>query len=99
MKIVACHVALLRVPLRTPFRTALREVDSVADVVVTLQADDGRLGYGEAPPTAAITGETLGSITAAITQHIAPRVIGEDVADLNRVVGLIQTSMVGNHSA
>lgn len=99
MKIVACHVALLRVPLRTPFRTALREVDSVADVVVTLQADDGRIGYGEAPPTAAITGETLGSITAAITQHIAPRVIGEDVDDLNRVVGLIQTSMVGNHSA
>ncbi|WP_369926823.1 dipeptide epimerase [Xanthomonas sp. NCPPB 2632] len=99
MKIVACHVALLRVPLRTPFRTALREVDRVEDVVVTLQADDGRIGYGEAPPTAAITGETLGSITTAITQHIAPRLIGEDIADLNRVAGLIQASIVGNHSA
>jgi L-alanine-DL-glutamate epimerase-like enolase superfamily enzyme len=99
MKIVACHLALLRVPLRTPFRTALREVASVEDVVVALHADDGRIGYGEAPPTAAITGETLGSITTAITQHIAPGLIGEDVADLHRIAGLIQASIAGNSSA
>ncbi|MDQ7997883.1 MAG: dipeptide epimerase [Luteibacter sp.] len=99
MKIIEIRLSMLRVPLRTPFRTALREVDSVEDIVVTVHTDDGHIGYGEAPPTAAITGETHASIIAAVRRHIAPRLIGEDIADLNRVVGLIQSALEKNTSA
>ncbi|SKB33585.1 dipeptide epimerase [Luteibacter sp. 22Crub2.1] len=99
MKIVEIRLSMLRVPLRTPFRTALREVDSVEDIVVTVHTDDGHVGYGEAPPTAAITGETHASIIAAVRRHIAPRLIGEDIADLNRIVGLIQSALEKNTSA
>ncbi|WP_036110576.1 MULTISPECIES: dipeptide epimerase [Luteibacter] len=99
MKIVEIRLSMLRVSLRTPFRTALREVDSVEDIVVTVHTDDGHVGYGEAPPTAAITGETYASIIAAVRRHIAPRLIGEDIADLNRVVGLIQSALEKNTSA
>lgn len=99
MKITDITLGMLRVPLKTPFKTALRTVESVEDIVVMLHTDDGHIGYGEAPPTAAITGETHGSIVHAIRHHIAPRLVGEDVADLNRMVGLIQGAMAKNSSA
>jgi o-succinylbenzoate synthase len=99
MKITDITLGMLRVPLKTPFKTALRTVEQVEDIVVMLHTDDGRIGYGEAPPTAAITGETHGSIIHAIRHHIGPRVIGEDITDLNRVVGLIQRALAANNSA
>ncbi|MGY3229416.1 o-succinylbenzoate synthase [Luteibacter sp. HA06] len=99
MKITDITLGMLRVPLKTPFKTALRTVEQVEDIVVMLHTDDGRIGYGEAPPTAAITGETHGSIIHAIRHHIGPRVIGEDITDLNRVVVLIQRAIAANNSA
>ena len=99
MKITGITLGMLRVPLKRPFKTALRTVEQVEDIVVVLHTDDGTVGYGEAPPTAAITGETHGSIVHAIRHHIAPCLMGEDIADLHRVTGLIQRSMAGNGSA
>jgi o-succinylbenzoate synthase len=74
-------------------------VDTVEDVVVLIRTDSGHTGYGEAPATAVITGDTHGSIIEAIDGFIKPRLIGEDVANLNRLCGLIQTSMERNTSA
>ena len=59
MKITDLKIYLLDVPLRTPFITALRRVDQLTDVILELHTDTGNVGYGEAPPTKAITGETL----------------------------------------
>ncbi|MFT3761594.1 MAG: dipeptide epimerase [Pseudoxanthomonas sp.] len=99
MKITDIRLGMLRVPLKTPFKTALRSVDTIEDIVVVMHTDDGRVGYGEAPATAVITGDTHGSIIEAIDKIIRPRLIGEDIANLNRVTGLIQSSMERNTSA
>lgn len=99
MKITDIRFGKLRVPLKTPFKTALRSVDAVEDIVVMVNTDTGHVGYGEAPATAVITGDTHGSIIDAIRHYIAPRVIGADVADLNRITHLIQGSMEKNTSA
>ena len=99
MKITDVRLSMLRVPLRTPFRTALRTVESVEDIVVTVHTDTGNVGYGEAPPTALITGDTHESIVAAIRTNIAPRVIGQHVADLDHVTQLIQGAVEKNSSA
>src|SRR5690242_10070279 len=66
MKISRIQLAMLRVPLKTPFKTALRTVEAVEDVVVIITTDTGQVGYGEAPATAVITGDTHGSIIEAI---------------------------------
>ena len=66
MKIAKIQLAMLRVPLKTPFKTALRTVDKVEDVIVKMHTDTGHVGYGEAPATAVITGDTHGSIIDAI---------------------------------
>ncbi len=99
MKITDIQLGMLRVPLKTPFKTALRTVETVEDVVVLIHTDTGHTGYGEAPATAPITGDTLGSIIEAIHRFIGPRLIGQEVANLNRISALIQSSMERNTSA
>ena len=86
MKITEVKLALLSAPLRVPFRTALREVSHVEDIVVEVHTDDGAVGRGEAPPTAAVTGETLGSIAAALRGHIGPAIVGKDVRSLEELL-------------
>ncbi|KAF1004858.1 MAG: L-Ala-D/L-Glu epimerase [Luteibacter sp.] len=99
MKITDIRFGMLRIPLKTPFKTALRTVDQVEDVIVMVHTDDGRIGYGGAPATAVITGDTHGSIIEAIRHYIAPKLIGLDIADLNRVTHGIQNALVRNTSA
>lgn len=99
MKIIAIRFGMLRVPLQTPFKTALRTVDQVEDVVVMVDTDTGHVGYGSAPATAVITGDTHGSIVHAVQHCIAPRLVGENIANLNRITGLIQGAMEKNTSA
>ena len=99
MKITDIELGMLRVPLKTPFKTALRTVDTVEDIVVLVRTDTGHTGHGEAPPTAVITGDTHGSIVEAIERHIKPRLIGQDISNLNHICGLIQNSMERNTSA
>ena len=99
MKITDITFGMLRVPLKTPFKTALRTVATIEDIVVMVHTDSGRIGYGEAPATAVITGDTHGSIVDAIRHYIAPRLIGQDIGDLNRLTRLVQTSMEKNTSA
>ena len=48
MKITAIKLGRISVPLRVPFKTALRRVDSVEDIIVEVHTDDGEIGYGEA---------------------------------------------------
>ena len=99
MKIESIRFGMLRVPLITPFKTSLRTVDEIADVVVMVETDTGHTGYGSAPATAVITGETHGSIIEAISKVIAPSVIGRKIEDLNRLSESIQGSIVKNFSA
>jgi L-alanine-DL-glutamate epimerase-like enolase superfamily enzyme len=99
MRIVSVRLGRLSIPLRKPFRTALRSTDAVLTNIVELRADDGAVGYGEAPPTAAITGETDGSIRDVIVSRAAPAIIGRDVADLNDCLGALERCAVGNYSA
>lgn len=49
MKITQVRLGRISTPLRVPFKTALRTVNSVEDVIVELHTDTGAVGYGEAP--------------------------------------------------
>ena len=52
MKIEKIELGEVTIPLITPFKTALRTVETVEDVVVLIRTDTGNTGYGEAPATA-----------------------------------------------
>ena len=96
MKITDIQVGRICLPLRHPFKTALRTVEAVDDVAVRLLTDDGAVGYGEAPPTAVITGDTTGSILCAIRDYIRPALIGMDVMDLEAVMERLDSCLAHN---
>jgi o-succinylbenzoate synthase len=99
MKITDIQFGMLKVPLKTPFKTSLRIVNVIEDVIVIVKTDTGHTGYGEAPATAAITGDTHGSIIEAIKVIIRPALIGKSIANLNELTEIIQSSIVKNYSA
>lgn len=99
MKIKEIAVGYISIPLVTPFKTALRTVDSVCDLIVRITAEDGTQGYGEAPPTAVITGDTKESIEAAIRGYIAPAIRGMDLDDLPAIMEKMEKSIAKNTSA
>lgn len=99
MKITEIKLGILSVPLRVPFKTALRTVNSVEDVIVEIHTDTGVVGYGEAPPTGAITGDTTGAIVGAIKDHIAKTLISRDVDDFEDLCIALQQCVVKNSSA
>lgn len=99
MKITDIKLGILSVPLRVPFKTAVRSVDSVEDVIVEIHTDTGAIGYGEAPPTGAVTGDTTGAIVGTIRDHIAKTVIGREVDDFENLMLAVQGCILKNTSA
>ena len=96
MKLKELAVGYIEIPLVTPFKTALRTVNSVNDLIVKVTAEDGTEGYGEAPPTAVITGDTKESIEAAIRYYIAPAILGMDLEDLPGIMTKMEKSLAKN---
>ena len=99
MKITEIRLGKISVPLRVPFKTALRSVSSVEDVIVEIHTDTGAVGYGEAPPTGAITGDTTGAIIGALQDHIIKTLVGRDVDDFEDVMKALNSCIVKNTSA
>lgn len=93
------QTGLLSLPLARPFKTALRTVERVEDVAVRILTDTGEIGYGEAPPTAVITGDTIGSIRCAILDFIRPALIGMDIEDMEGIQKKLHGCILHNTSA
>ncbi len=97
MLIQRITVGEIKVPLKVPFRTALRTVTDVNDLVIIIETDAGLKGYGEAPPTAVITGDMLGSMRAAL-DLIVPRLLGKNLLDFNALLRSVHQSVVHHTS-
>lgn len=99
MIIINVEVSEILVPLVTPFKTALRTVNVVNDVVVKITTDTGEIGYGEAAPTAVLTGETKESIKSTILNYIKPSIMGTEIDNLEGVMEKINSCNLKNTSA
>ncbi|BAF72134.1 dipeptide epimerase [Sulfurovum sp. NBC37-1] len=98
MKISRIRTDLLKAPLKNPFVTSLRRVDVLEDLVVIIECDDGSVGYGEGAPTPVITGETIGSIEAALAL-IEPFLIGMEIEDFDTLLGHVHSHIIKNTTA
>lgn len=99
MRITKLHLGSIKVPLRRPFITALRAIVEIDDTLIKLETDDGLIGWGEAPATPVITGDTKGGIHDGLV--IAFNAIkGLDlVEDWELIQTRLAASMVHNTSA
>ncbi|SDL11076.1 L-alanine-DL-glutamate epimerase [Nocardioides sp. YR527] len=96
-RVAAVRTRRVRVPLHTPFVTALRRTDFAETVVVTVEDSDGCVGWGEAPQVWKVTGDSLAGSAAALEGPISDALVGA-AADLSSA-GLVQAAVVGNRSA
>jgi o-succinylbenzoate synthase len=99
MRIKDIQIGEVHIPLQRPFKTALRTVTNVEDIIVKIETEDGLVGFGEAPPTAVITGDTKGSITTAIMDFIRPNFIGMSIDSLEEIFHKLDTCIIKNTSA
>lgn len=98
MKIVGFTLAKLQIPLIRPFITALRRTEHVEDIVIMLHTDNGCIGYGSAASTPVITGDSQESIIGAL-QIIANKLVGQEIANYEELLLMVQHSVVNNSSA
>ena len=99
MKIQSIQIGKVSIPLKKPFKTALRTVHSAEDIIVKVMADSGEVGFGNAPPTAVITGDSQDSIIAAIRDTLAPKLVGMEVDNLEGIMAALDSGMLHNCSA
>jgi o-succinylbenzoate synthase len=97
MKLTRIRVGEIRVPLKVPFKTAVRTVNEVHDLVLLLEDNEGRVGYGEAPATALITGDLLGSMRAGLAV-LAPALLGRELDDFNAMLRTVHGGLVHHNS-
>ena len=98
MKITDIRTYILNAPLKNPFITSLRRVDALEDLVVIIECNDGSVGYGEGAPTPVITGETIGSMIAAI-EYIKPHLIGLEIEDFKTILKFVHSLIIKNTTA
>jgi L-Ala-D/L-Glu epimerase len=97
MKITRITAGEIEVPLKVPFKTAVRTVTHVHSLVLKVELADGCTGYGEAPATAVITGDTIDSMRAGLAV-LAPQLLGREIGDFNRLLLTVQRGVV-HHSS
>ncbi|WP_163102093.1 mandelate racemase/muconate lactonizing enzyme family protein [Peribacillus alkalitolerans] len=99
MIITSIETYKVAVPLTKPFKTALRTVETAEAVVVKVICDNGITGWGEAPPTHVITGDSLNSVEYAVQNIFKPYLLHKNLLNYEAIFQGLQTILVGNSSA
>ena len=84
MKITGINVRQVEVPLKEPFRISLGVITHSRSAIVSVETDEGLVGYGEGAPAILITGESLSGTTDVI-KAFEKDLIGTDPTDLEKV--------------
>ena len=88
-----------RITLVRPFVTAVRTATAIDVVLVEARDSDGRSGWGEAPTSWRVTGESRQSVTAAVEGPLTEAVLGAPVDDPAGTSSMLARSLVRNSAA
>jgi L-alanine-DL-glutamate epimerase-like enolase superfamily enzyme len=98
VRIEQAEVFVFRFQLEKPFRIALGATTEKTEIIVALYDNHGRVGWGEASPSALILGCAPDSVLAALDLLI-PAVLGEDPRRLSFLVEKMDRVLLGNAAA
>ncbi|WP_438311845.1 mandelate racemase/muconate lactonizing enzyme family protein [Sporosarcina sp. FA9] len=99
MKITEIEIIAIHLPLYEPFVVSYCSYDYMPSIIVKMTTDTGHIGYGEAVSDEHVTGESLES-TFAILQHtLAPKLIGENPKNMERIHELMDSLILSVPSA
>ena len=74
-------------------------VSRALNILVRIEAADGTVGWGEAASAPTMTGDTLGGLVAAVRDHLAPLLIGEDAWMRPALRRKLKRALFGNTGA
>jgi muconate cycloisomerase len=95
-RVDAIPVAL---PLTKPVKMAAETVTHARNVLVRVEAADCTLGWGEAASAPTMTGDTQVGLIAAVRDHLAPVLVGEDAWMRPALMKRLRTVLHGNTGA
>ena len=98
MKITGIKVRQVEVPLKEPFRISLGVITHSRSAIVSVETDEGLVGYGEGAPAILITGESL-SGTNDVIKAMERDLIGVDPTDLEKVYWIMDRAAAHSGSA
>ena len=98
MKIVDIQLKNTSFKRRKVFKIAFTESLYAKGIYVKITTDSGICGLGEAVPMAFVTGETAGSVAAAI-ELMKPALLGADPADPEQIHAIMDRLLLNNTSA
>ena len=87
------------VPMLRPFVTAQRTAYSVDTVLVQVFDTDGRCGWGEAPTSWRVTGESAASVSAAVEGPLREALVGLSAEEPDAAGAALERAVVRNSSA
>jgi muconate cycloisomerase len=86
-------------PLKKPMKMAGVTIAHAHNVLVRIEANDGTVGWGEAASAPTMTGDTLGGLVAAVRDHLAPLLVGEDAWARPALAVKLRAALIGNTGA
>jgi L-alanine-DL-glutamate epimerase-like enolase superfamily enzyme len=95
VKITGVDVYYYDLPLLEPFKISIAEMKDALNVLVCLQTDQGIVGWGEAAPFPALTGDTQATSIAA-AKDIAELVTGQDALNYAKIINAIHSFIPHN---
>jgi muconate cycloisomerase len=95
-RVEAIPVAL---PLKAPMAMSGVTIARAHNLVVRIEAASGLVGWGEAASAPTMTGDTLGGLVAAVRDHLAPLLIGQDAWAHPALARVMRRALVGNGGA
>jgi len=79
--------------LTRPYTIAYERIDSVENIFVCLQTEDGSIGVGVAAPDAEVTGESVQDCRQALESGLESLVMGADIRHLRNILRNAENSM------
>ena len=95
-RVDAIPVAL---PLKAAMKMAGETITAAQNILVRIETNDGAVGWGEAASAPTMTGDTLGGLTAAVRDHLAPRLVGQDARQWDTLRPGLHRALLGNGGA
>jgi muconate cycloisomerase len=86
-------------PLKSPMKMSGITIATAENLLVRVELANGVVGWGEAPSAPTMTGDTLGGLVAAVSDHLAPLLVGKDIWPKHDYRPMLRRSLVGNTGA
>ncbi|MCM3711225.1 mandelate racemase/muconate lactonizing enzyme family protein [Sporosarcina luteola] len=99
MKIKEIEIYAIHLPLHEPFIISYARYDYMPSIIVKVTTDTGHFGYGEAVADEHVTGESWESTYAVLKNTLAPKLIGMNPAQMEKVHEAMDAEIYGVPSA